>query len=85
MLGMLRYDATAVLKDINVPALVVAGDKDSVCKPVASERMHRDIPGAQLTHLAPAKHMGLIEHHTRFAEIVRTFASLCCQSAPNGR
>jgi hypothetical protein len=26
--------------------------------------MQRDIPDAQLTHLAPAKHMGLIEHHT---------------------
>jgi pimeloyl-ACP methyl ester carboxylesterase len=80
MLGMLRYEATAVLKDINVPALVVAGDKDSVCKPEASERMHRDIPGAQLTQLAPAKHMGLIEHHRRFAEIVKTFASLCSPS-----
>jgi pimeloyl-ACP methyl ester carboxylesterase len=77
MLGMLDYDATAVLKDINVPALVLAGDRDSVCKPEASERMKRDIPDARLTHLAPAKHMGLIEHHTRFARIVRTFASLC--------
>jgi pimeloyl-ACP methyl ester carboxylesterase len=75
MLGMLRYDATAVLKEINVPALVLAGDRDSVCKPEASERMQRDIRDAQLTHLAPAKHMGLIEHHTRFARIVRTFAS----------
>ena len=74
---MLRYDATATLKDIKVPALVVVGDRDSVCKPEAGERMHRDIPGAQLAQLAPAKHMGLIEHHTRFAEIVRTFASLC--------
>ena len=76
MLGMLRYDATAVLKDINVPALVVAGDRDSVCKPEASKRMHRDIPDAQLVHLVPAKHMGLIEHHKRFAEIVKGFASL---------
>ena len=83
MLGMLRYDATAVLKNINVPALVVAGDRDSVCKPEASERMQRDIPVAQLTRLAPAKHMGLIEHHTRFAEIVKTFASLCSPSAAN--
>jgi hypothetical protein len=39
--------------------------------------MHRDIPGAQLTQLVPAKHMGLIEHHTRFAEIVKRFSSLC--------
>jgi pimeloyl-ACP methyl ester carboxylesterase len=75
MLGMLRYDATAVLREINVPALVLAGNRDSVCKPEASERMHQDISDAQLTHLAPAKHMGLIEHHTRFAQIVRTFAS----------
>jgi pimeloyl-ACP methyl ester carboxylesterase len=72
---MLRYDATAVLKGINASALVLAGDKDSVCKPEASERMHRNSPGAQLTQLAPAKHMGPIEHHTRFAVIVRTFAS----------
>src|ERR1700722_6877352 len=76
MLGMLRYDATAVLKDINVPALVVAGDRADVCNAEASERMHRDIPDAQMTRLVPAKHMGLIEHHTRFAEIVKTFASL---------
>ena len=40
MLGMLRYDATAVLREINVPALVLDGDRDSVCKPEASERMH---------------------------------------------
>jgi pimeloyl-ACP methyl ester carboxylesterase len=58
-----------------VPALIVSGDKDTVCKPEASDRMHRDIPGANLTCLAPAKHMGLIEHHTRFAEIVKTFSS----------
>src|ERR1700758_1353781 len=56
MFAMLRYDATGVLKDINVPALVLAGDRDSVCKPEASESMHWDIPGAKLTQLAPAKH-----------------------------
>jgi pimeloyl-ACP methyl ester carboxylesterase len=75
MFGMLRYDATAALKTINVPALVVAGNKDPVCMPEASERMHRDIPGAQIAKLAPAKHMGLIEHHTQFAKIVREFSS----------
>jgi pimeloyl-ACP methyl ester carboxylesterase len=81
MLGMLLYDATAVLKDINVPALVVAGDKESVCRPEASERMRRDIPGAQLTQLVPAKHMGLIEHHTLFAQIVKRFSSLWLPTA----
>jgi pimeloyl-ACP methyl ester carboxylesterase len=80
MFGMLRYDATASLKDINVPALVLAGDRDPVCTPEASERMQRDIPGAQLTKLVPARHMGLIEHHTHFAEILRKFSSLSFQS-----
>ena len=77
MLGMLDYDATATLKAINVPALVVVGDRDSVCKPEAGERMQRDIPGAQLARLAPAKHMGLIEHHSKFSEIVRGFSYGC--------
>jgi pimeloyl-ACP methyl ester carboxylesterase len=75
MFGMLRYDATAALKTINVPALVVAGNKDPVCMPEASERMQRDIPGARIAQLAPAKHMGLIEHHTQFAKIVSEFSS----------
>jgi pimeloyl-ACP methyl ester carboxylesterase len=84
MLGMLRYDATATLKAINVPAMVLAGDRDPVCKPEASERMQRDIPGARLAKLAHAKHMGLIEHHRHFAEIAGKFASACFQTAsPN--
>lgn len=77
MLGMLRYDATETLKTITVPALVLAGDKDSVCKPEASQRMQREIPHAQLAELTPAKHMGLIEHHTHFAKVIRKFSSLC--------
>lgn len=77
MLGMLRYDATAALKAIKVPALVLAGNRDPVCTPDASERMQRDIPGAQMALLAPAKHMGLIEHHTHFAEIVSQFSESC--------
>jgi pimeloyl-ACP methyl ester carboxylesterase len=76
MFGMLRYDATAALTAINVPVLIIAGDKDPVCNPEASKHMQRAIPGAQLAELAPAKHMGLIEHHTRFGEIVSKFSSL---------
>jgi pimeloyl-ACP methyl ester carboxylesterase len=79
MFGMLRYDATAALKAINVPALVLAGNRDPVCTPEASERMQRDIPGAQMAQLAPAKHMGLIEHHTHFAKIVSQFSGSCLQ------
>jgi pimeloyl-ACP methyl ester carboxylesterase len=74
MLGMMRYDAIKTLPGISVPTLVVAGDQDSVTKPEASERIRFGIPRARLITLAPAKHLGLIEHHTRYAEVVREFA-----------
>ena len=74
MFGMLGYDATDILSTIRIPTLIVPGDRDPVCKPEASERMHRDIPGAQLSPLAPGKHMGLIEHHARLGEMIARFA-----------
>jgi len=83
MLGMLRYDATATLKTIAVPTLVIAGDRDPVCKPEASDRMRQDIVGSQRLVLSPAKHMGLIEHHQGFAEGVVQFARACVQPEPS--
>lgn len=83
MLGMMRYDATATLKTITVPTLVVAGDKDSTCKPEASERMRQEIPGARQVTLAPARHFGLIEHHERYANSVAEFAhTTAAKAAP---
>ncbi len=81
LLGMLRYDATDVLRSIRVPVLVVTGDKDPVLKPDASERMRADIPSAQLLTLSPAKHEGLLEHHVRFGEAVLPFVLGCANSA----
>jgi pimeloyl-ACP methyl ester carboxylesterase len=80
MLGMMRYDATKTLAAISVPTLVVAGDRDSTTKPEASERICASVPGARLITLTPAKHLGLIEHHTRYAEVVGEFA-LCTPGA----
>ena len=74
MLGMMRYDATQTLAGITVPVLVVAGDLDPVTKPEASERISSGIPNVRLVTLAPAKHLGLIEHEARYAEIIRKFA-----------
>jgi pimeloyl-ACP methyl ester carboxylesterase len=74
MLGMMRYDATQTLARISVPVLVVAGDRDPVTKPEASERIHSGVPRSQLVTLAPAKHLGLIEHDVRYADAVREFA-----------
>jgi pimeloyl-ACP methyl ester carboxylesterase len=83
MLGMLRYDATPTLKTVPVPTLVIAGDRDPVCKPEASERLGQDIAGSQRVVLSPAKHMGLIEHRRRFAAAVSQFAQACLQPNPS--
>jgi pimeloyl-ACP methyl ester carboxylesterase len=77
MFGMLAYDASATLPTIPVPTLVVAADRDPLCVPAASEYIRQAVPSAQRVDLAPARHMGLLEHHRHFAKIVRTFASSC--------
>jgi pimeloyl-ACP methyl ester carboxylesterase len=77
MLGMLRYDATATLPSIAIPVLVVAGDQDTTTLPDASTFMQAAIPDAALTTLAPAKHQGLLEHHTQFAQRVAAFCDAC--------
>ncbi len=77
MLGMIAYDATSVLPDITVPTLVIVGDKDTTTPPEAGEFIAGHIPGAEAVTLAPAKHMGLIEHHDRFDRLVAKFAAGC--------
>jgi pimeloyl-ACP methyl ester carboxylesterase len=77
MLAMIAYDATDTLPRIDVPTLVVVGDKDTTTRPEAGEFIVKQIPGAKLVTLSPAKHMGLIEHHDRFDRLVAEFAEQC--------
>jgi pimeloyl-ACP methyl ester carboxylesterase len=73
MLAMFRYDATDTLARINVPTLIVAGDRDRTCVPEASRYMASAIPGARLVILDQARHCGLFEHHGRFHAAVAEF------------
>ena len=59
MFGMLRYDATATLKTIHVPTLVVAANRDPVCKPEASERISHDVPSSRAHAARTGKTYGL--------------------------
>jgi pimeloyl-ACP methyl ester carboxylesterase len=77
MLGMIDYDATAILPTIPVPTLVVVGDQDTTTLPSAGLYISKNVPNAQLATLSPAKHLGLIEHHARFDELVSGFAESC--------
>jgi pimeloyl-ACP methyl ester carboxylesterase len=76
MLGMMRYSAESHLEQIDVPVLVVAGDLDGVTKPEASDMIVSGVPKARLHTLAPAKHLGLIEHHETYASVIREFAHM---------
>jgi pimeloyl-ACP methyl ester carboxylesterase len=74
MLGMLRYDGRPTLPLIPVPTLIVPGDRDPMCTPEASTYLHQHIAASRLAPLAPAKHMGHMEHNRQFATLVETFA-----------
>jgi pimeloyl-ACP methyl ester carboxylesterase len=73
MLAMFAFDESSSIGNIGVPVLVVPGNRDPVLLPQASEHIATVIPGAQLAALAPAKHMGLVEHHDDFDAIVAGF------------
>ena len=77
MLGMMAFDETATLPGIDVPTLVVVGDKDTTCPPSAGEFMAAQIAGAELATLSPARHMGLIEQHRAFDPLLARFSESC--------
>lgn len=77
MLGMFRYDATDVLSSIHVPALIVAGDRDTTCTPDANARMAEAIPQSEFLTLKAARHCGLFEHHEQFRDVLARFVDRC--------
>jgi pimeloyl-ACP methyl ester carboxylesterase len=77
MLGMIGYDVSTTLHTIPVPALVVVGDQDTTTLPEAGLYIAENITDARLATLSPAKHLGLIEHHARFDELLAEFADSC--------
>jgi len=62
-LGMFKYDVTKELPSINVPALIIAADRDRLTRPDASVYMKQHMPNAELVNVAPGNHQGLIERH----------------------
>ena len=79
-LRMLRaageHSAEDLLSEVNVPVLVVAGERDSFTPPFLAERMAREMPQGQLlmvpggTHVASLEQAGLVDE--RIAEFFRT-------------
>lgn len=80
MLAMLRFNETDTLPAIPVPTLVVVGKSDIATRPIASQRITAELPQAELTVLAPAGHMGLMERNQQFADAIRAFSQACLGS-----
>lgn len=61
-----EHDAEDVLETIDVPTLVISGDKDTFTKPALARRMARRIPSAELLVVRGATHYAAVE----FPELV---------------
>jgi len=67
-----RADSVPTLASINVPAVVIAGEDDSV--PLGElELMHQRISGSQFRVVAKAGHYAAMEQPAEFGRLLRTF------------
>jgi pimeloyl-ACP methyl ester carboxylesterase len=85
MLGMLRYDATDVLRAVSVPGLVVTGDRDPLTVPEAHEWMARELPAGRLVRLTPGRHQAHLERHAEFTSAVVGFLAPADTAERRGR
>jgi pimeloyl-ACP methyl ester carboxylesterase len=71
--GFAEHDVRDVLAVIDVPTLLLYGDKDVRSPLSVAEEMHATIPGSRLVVIPDAGHMADIEAPDRFNAEVRTF------------
>ena len=74
-LAMFRWDATAALRRIAVPALVIGGSADIVTRPEASRTIATKIPGARLQIVEGVNHMGFLERADLYNSAIAEFAT----------
>jgi len=67
-----RPDSVATLATINVPALIIAGDEDSVPRS-EFELMRQRITGSDLRVISPAGHYAALEKPEEFGALLRAF------------
>ncbi len=56
-----EHDATDLLPTVDVPTLVIAGDRDFFCPPKVAQEMARLVPDAELLVVPGGSHAALIE------------------------
>lgn len=68
-----RPDSVETLRQIVVPAVVIAGVEDQIVKLEVAEEMARSMPGAELVTIAGAGHMPMIEQPEATTAVLREF------------
>ncbi|HEY6556425.1 MAG TPA: alpha/beta hydrolase [Polyangiaceae bacterium] len=68
-----EHNAEDLLPNIDVPVLVIAGDKDSFTPPAVSQAMAEAIPDAELVMLPGGTHVAPLEHHELVALRIEKF------------
>jgi len=65
-----RPDSSDLLPRLNVPALVVVGEQDTITPPADAERMSRALPNAKLVKVGSAAHLSNVEQDDEFNRAV---------------
>jgi 3-oxoadipate enol-lactonase len=68
-----RQDSVGLLPAIQVPTLVIAGEKDAIAPPEAMKKMADQIPGSRYHVIAGASHLAPMEYPEAFNQLLSDF------------
>jgi 3-oxoadipate enol-lactonase len=68
-----RSDSGPLLPDLNIPVLILTGDKDQIIPPAKAKTMASAIPTATLTVVENAGHMVMLEQPAATTTAIRSF------------
>jgi 3-oxoadipate enol-lactonase len=68
-----RSDTCSILGEINIPTLIICGDKDKITIPAQSEYLNQNIKNSKLRYIKGAGHLSNIEEPTEFNEYLLDF------------
>ena len=72
--SLVDFDLSESLEAVDVPTLIVVGDKDRLTPPTAARYMADQIPGARLLILEDAGHCAFLEEHEVLDAEIAAFA-----------
>lgn len=76
-----RPDSTDLLPEINIPVLVLTGDKDQIIPPQKAEKMATSVPSATLVTIESAGHLPMLEQPQATTLAIRNFLDEVEQSS----